>query len=278
MARYFIHLSYDGTAYHGWQVQPNAVSVQQRLNEALATLLRHPVETVGAGRTDTGVHAGFMAVHFDTTALDAPATGNAAPADGNTTPAAGNAAPGLRARLNRLADKLNRLLPPDIAVHAVRPVRPDAHARFSACARTYYYKVYTRKNPFLRQYATRLHFAPDYAAMNRAAAQLLRVSDFTSFSKLHTDTKTNLCRVTRAEWVQLDGDLWQFEITADRFLRNMVRAVVGTLLEVGRGRLSESGFADIIARRDRCAAGESVAARALSLVRIDYPSDIYLDR
>jgi len=247
--RYFITLSYDGTAYHGWQVQPNAVTVQQRLNEALSTLLRQPTETVGAGRTDTGVHARFMVAHFDTPeVIDAPL----------------------------LAGKLCRLLPPDIAVSAVRPVHPDAHARFDATSRTYHYDVYTQKSPFRRHYATPLFFTPDYHAMNIAADRLKAYIDFTSFSKTGTDAKTNICHVSHAEWHNVSDDLWRFEITADRFLRNMVRAIVGTLLEVGRGRMTVSDFCAVIEQRDRCAAGESVPAAGLSLVNITYPAAIFL--
>ncbi len=249
MKRYFLFFSYDGTAYHGWQVQPNAVSVQQRLNEALSTLLRRPVETVGAGRTDTGVHAGTMAAHFDAEALDTA----------------------------WLADKLNRLLPPDIAVRTVREMRPEAHARFDAVARTYHYYIYVGKRPFRRHYAARLFFRPDFDLMNRAAAVLPAVDDFTSFSKLHTDARTNRCRVTQARWVPVGADYWRFEITADRFLRNMVRAVVGTLLDVGRGRLTLDGFRDVIARRDRCAAGDSVPACGLFLVDVRYPDELFAD-
>lgn len=241
--RYFLFFSYDGTAYHGWQLQPNAVSVQQQLNQALSTLLREDISTVGAGRTDTGVHARCMVAHFDTTAdIDCA----------------------------RLTDKLNRLLPADIAVSRVARVIPEAHARFDAIARTYHYHVYTGKAPFLRHYATRLHFTPDYAAMNRAAARLMDFSDFTSFSKLHTDVKTNLCRIHYARWTHVESELWRFEIRADRFLRNMVRAIVGTLLEVGRGRLNEEEFCDIIAAKSRMAAGESVPATGLALVDIEY--------
>ena len=249
MKRYFLFFSYDGTAYHGWQVQPNAVSVQQRVNEALSTLLRRPVETVGAGRTDTGVHARMMAAHFDADALD----------------------------VVWLADRLNRILPPDIAVHAVREMRDGAHARFDATARTYHYYVYTGKSPFRRHYAARLFFQPDYELMNRAAAELLAVSDFTSFSKLHTDTRTNFCRLSRARWVSLAPDYWRFEITADRFLRNMVRAVVGTLLDVGRHRLALDGFRRVVDCRDRCAAGDSVPANALFLVDVRYPDALFAD-
>ncbi len=247
--RYFIFFSYDGTAYHGWQVQPNAISVQQRLNEALSTLLRHDCETVGAGRTDTGVSARHMAAHFDCD---------------------------IEIDTKHLTDKLNRLLPPDIGVNSIRGVRPEAHARFDATSRTYHYCVYTHKNPFHRHYATRLFFAPDYEMMNRAAALLLQAEDFTSFSKVNSDAKTNICHITHAAWRQVEGDLWQFEITADRFLRNMVRAIVGTLLEVGRGRISIEEFQRIIDRRDRCAAGESVPGNALALVGVTYPDDIFL--
>lgn len=247
--RYFLYLSYDGSDYHGWQVQPNATSVQQKLNEALSTLLREKTEVVGAGRTDTGVNAGMMVAHFDTQqTIDC----------------------------QRITDKLCRILPPDIAIQEIKAVKDEAHARFDATARTYHYQVYTKKNPFYRHYAFRLFFTPDYALMNEAASHLLEVSDFTSFSKLHTDTKTNICRVTKAEWRNIDKDLWVFEITADRFLRNMVRAVVGTLLDVGRHKLSVEEFKTIISQKDRCAAGESVPGNALSLVDIQYPGDIFL--
>ena len=248
--RYFVFFSYDGSAYHGWQIQPNAKSVQECLNKALSTLLRAPIETVGAGRTDTGVNARSMAAHFDChQTLDGP----------------------------WLTDKLNRILPPDIAVDQVRVVKSDAHARFDAKARTYHYFVYTKKNPFLRHFATRLHFVPDFELMNLAAKQLLSTSDFTSFSKLHTDVKTNICKVTKAEWTEVEPGLWRFEITADRFLRNMVRAVVGTLLEVGRGRMSLDEFKGVIACKNRCAAGDSVPGNALALVNVVYPEDIYCE-
>ena len=261
MSRYFIQFSYDGTAYHGWQVQPNAISVQQKLNEALSTLLRTPIETTGAGRTDTGVHAAKMTAHFETTLFDEWKETEQKEA--------------LCQRLNQLTDKLNRLLPPDIAVQNVRPVKEKAHARFDATSRTYHYHVYTGKKPFLRHYAMRLHFHPDFVAMNAAAAQLLTADDFTSFSKLHTDVKTNIWRVSHAKWVELEPGYYRFEITADRFLRNMVRAVVGTLLEVGRGRMSQNQFADVINSKRRAAAGESVPGNALSLVNITYPEDIF---
>lgn len=247
--RYFITLSYDGTAYHGWQKQPNANSVQETLECALRKLIPSLSSTTGAGRTDTGVHAKLMVVHFDSEqAIDAP----------------------------RIAFRLNRILPPDIVVHDIKAVREDAHARFTAQARTYHYFVYTGKEPFLRHYAMRLPYEPDYALMNEAAKKLLRITDFTSFAKMHTDTKTNICHVTYAAWSQETDGRWRFTITADRFLRNMVRAIVGTLLDVGRGKITMQQFEQIIYDRNRQAAGDSVEAQALFLVDIQYPKDIYL--
>lgn len=241
--RYFITLSYDGTNYHGWQVQPGADSVQARLNDALSKLLGGNVECVGAGRTDAGVHASMMVAHFDTEReLDC----------------------------EQFAFRMNRIVPRDIAVQKVEKVGDEMHARFSATSRTYNYYVYTRKNPYRRHYAVQLHFEPDYAAMNDAASVLLETEDFTSFSKVNNDQKTNICNVTRAEWVQVEDDLWRFEITANRFLRNMVRAVVGTLLEVGRGKMSKEEFCRVISQKDRCSAGESVPGNALFLVDIKY--------
>lgn len=252
--RYFINLAYDGAAYHGWQVQPNAVSVQQKLNEALSTLLRQPILTVGAGRTDAGVNAHCMVAHFD---FDTP--------DRQSLD------------LPLLTHKMNRLLPPDIAVHSIRPVRDDAHARFSATRRKYVYRVYTRKDPFARHVAAFVPFPLDFERMNEAARILLSTSDFTSFSKLHTDAKTNICRVVQAQWeVHPDGTA-SFTIAADRFLRNMVRAVVGTLVDVGRGKLSLDEFRAVIAKKDRCSAGDSMPGHALSLVDIAYPDDVYID-
>lgn len=251
MHRYFIYLSYDGTAYHGWQIQPNGGSVQACLMQALSTLLRREVEVTGAGRTDAGVHASLMVAHFD----------HDAPLDVTLMP-----------------DKLNRLLPPDIAVHRLRPVRCDAHARFDALARTYRYYVTTAKTPFMRQYRCRLFQVPDFERMNEAARTLFDYTDFTSFSKLHTDVKTNNCRIMQAGWSRLDETTWMFTIRADRFLRNMVRAVVGTLLEVGRGKLSVEGFRRVIEQRDRCKAGTSVPGHALFLADVAYPEELFLDR
>jgi tRNA pseudouridine38-40 synthase len=242
--RYFITLSYDGTAYHGWQVQPHAITVQEHLNNALGLLLRTPVETLGAGRTDAGVHAARMVAHFDAPPiLDCQA----------------------------IVHRLNRILPPDISVLALKMVHPTAHARFDATSRTYHYNITTRKSPFNRHYALMVPYALDFELMNEAAALLYDISDFTSFAKLHADSKTNICKVTHARWVQISEDSWRFEITADRFLRNMVRAVVGTLLLVGRGKISLEQFKTIILKKDRCAAADSADGKALTLINVTYP-------
>ena len=176
-----------------------------------------------------------------------------------------------------VTDKLNRLLPRDIAVFEVRKVRADAHARFDATYRTYKYYVNTRKDPFNRMYSCRLFQRPDFELMNQAAQCLFDYIDFTSFSKLHTDVKTNNCKIMYARWEQLDTHEWVFTIKADRFLRNMVRAVVGTLLEVGKGKLSIEGFRKVIEAKNRCGAGTSVPGHALFLVDVGYPDDIYID-
>lgn len=240
--RYFLRLSFDGTRYHGWQVQPNGESVQAVLERALSTLVRRPVGVTGAGRTDAGVHARLMVAHFD---VDEPIDGR------------------------QLTYKLNKILPPDISVFDVAPVADELHARFSATARTYHYFVHLTKQPFRRMYSWQLYGRLDFALMNEAARVLLDYDDFTSFSKA-SDTKTNLCRVTEARWDEVEPDVWRFTITANRFLRNMVRAVVGTLVEVGRGRMTVDEFRRVIERRDRCSAGESVPARGLFLVDIQY--------
>lgn len=247
--RYFIILSYDGTDYHGWQIQPNGISVQQCLEQSLTTLLREETSVVGAGRTDAGVHAAKMIAHFDT---------------------------GQIVDCVRLADKLNRLLPPDIAVQKVRPVSVDAHARFSATSRTYHYYISTAKDPFNRHRAMRLFHTPDFERMNEAAQRLLDYIDFTSFSKLHTDVLTNNCRIMQARWEQVGEHEWRFVIQADRFLRNMVRAIVGTLLEVGRGKMTVDEFCQVIEKKDRCSAGTSVTGKALFLVDVTYPENIFI--
>ena len=241
--RYFIYFSYDGTNYHGWQIQPNANSVQEELQKALTTLLRKDVEVVGAGRTDTGVHARFMAAHFDyDTQVDC----------------------------HQLKYKLNRLLPRDIAVTKIEHVADDMHARFSAVSRTYRYYVTTSKDPFNRNYSWQTHFELDFALMNEAAALLRDYDDFGAFCKSHSDVKTTLCDVMYAKWHQTSDDSWYFEITANRFLRNMVRAVVGTLVEVGRHRMTIDDFRKVIEGKKRTEAGESMPGHALFLERVEY--------
>lgn len=243
MQRYFLYLKYDGTAYRGWQVQPGERTVQGELQRALSVALRGDVPVVGAGRTDTGVHARMMVAHFD-------------------------AAEGLDC--SQLAYKLNRLLPRDIAADGVEAVDAEMHARFSAVSRTYHYYIHTRRDPFRRAYSCELYYVPDFDRMNEAAATLLEYDDFASFCKSHADVKTTLCNVTEARWVQDDEYGWHFVITANRFLRNMVRAVVGTLLDVGRGRIDVGGFRKIIEGKSRSAAGDSVPACALFLEKILY--------
>ena len=249
MRRYFIYFSYNGTAYHGWQVQPNGISVQEVLTRALSTILRADIEITGAGRTDTGVHAKQMVAHFDFE---------------DELPSAYD-----------LAAKLNSFLPKDIAIFKILEVLPHAHARFDAISRRYEYHIITRKDVFKNEMATRLSDQLDFEAMNNAASILKEYQDFTSFSKLHNDAKTNICKITQAEWVQ-QNDEWVFIIQANRFLRNMVRAIVGTLLEVGRHKLSLDEFRAVIDAKNRCNAGTSVPAHGLYLVDIQYPNNLFL--
>ena len=242
--RYFVFFSYDGARYHGWQIQPNGNSVQAELQRALSTLLREEIVVTGAGRTDAGVHARMMAAHFDFHDM----------LDGQ-----------------QLAYKLNRLLPYDIAVERVEQVGDEMHARFSATSRTYHYYIHTRKDPFRRAYSCEIHYPLDFSMMNEAGRILLEYEDFGAFCKAHSDVKTTICRVTKAEWIQTAPSEWYFEITANRFLRNMVRAVVGTLIDVGRGRLSLEGFRLVIEGKKRTEAGESMPGNALFLERVEYP-------
>lgn len=248
--RYFITLSFDGARYHGWQIQPNGPSIQEKLQWALSTLLREDIQMTGAGRTDAGVHARMMVAHFDFS----------------------GEWEGQRQMLDciQLAYKLNRLLPQDIAVQKVEPVSNDMHARFSAIARTYHYYIHTVKDPFLRTTSCELHYPLDFDKMNEAAALLLTYDDFGAFCKAHADVKTTLCKVTVAQWHQTSPTSWYFEITANRFLRNMVRAVVGTLVDVGRGRLSIDDFRKVVEGKRRTEAGESMPAHALFLEDVQY--------
>lgn len=247
--RYFIRFSYDGTNYHGWQIQPNGITVQEKMTIVMQQLFGPDLELTGAGRTDSGVHAEMMYAHFDT---EKPIEDTVA-----------------------MAVKLNYMMPQDIAVYEVLPVFPYAHARFDAVSRTYEYRMFSGKNPFNRFFYTHFNGSFNMVAMNEAASILMEYNDFTSFSKTHTDVKTNDCRIIKAYWEQR-GELLIFTIKADRFLRNMVRAVVGTMLEVGRGKMDIRGFRSVIEAKNRCDAGASVDARGLFLVEITYPDSLFI--
>jgi tRNA pseudouridine38-40 synthase len=247
MYRYFAQLSFKGTQYHGWQIQPNAVSVQETVEKALSTILREEISVVGAGRTDTGVHASFYVLHFDTSEEIRDS--------------------------QKLVFRLNSFLPPDIAIQKIWSVPKDAHARFSAVSRTYHYYMTTVKNPFQTEIAFYYHGKLDVTKMNEAADILFEYRDFTSFSRLHTDVKTNLCQIFQTEWVK-ESEMLIFKIKADRFLRNMVRAIVGTLLEVGKGKLTLEDFRKIIEKKDRKSAGTSAPAHGLFLVDIEYSEEL----
>ena len=246
--RYFITFAYCGTDFHGSQTQPNGNTVQAEMETAFATILRTPVALTFAGRTDAGVHAEKMVAHFEIE---------------RTIP-------------ENFTGRLNNLLPASIAVTGLQRVRDGAHARFDAIARTYRYRITTRKDPFLYINHTRVAAGLDLEAMNRAAERMIGEQDFASFCRTHTDVKTTICHVTEARWVRENETEAYFEITANRFLRNMVRAVVGTLFEVGRGKMSEEEFEQVIAAHNRCRAGHSAPAEGLALVEIIYPQNIYL--
>ena len=246
--RYFLRFSYDGTSYHGWQTQPHAVTVQETMTGMLRKLFGPTVDLVAAGRTDAGVHARTMYAHFD--------------------------APDVIEDPSAMALKLNGMMPRDIAVQQLIPVRNGAHARFDATSRTYEYWIGYEKDPFHRDYFLKMHRPLDFDAMNRAARALFDYTDFTCFSKLHTDVKTNDCTIHQAFW-EPRGAYWVFTIQANRFLRNMVRAVVGTLFEVGWGKLDEAGFRRIIESKNRCEAGHSVLAKGLFLTGVTYPDVLF---
>lgn len=246
MIRYFIELAYNGSNYHGWQIQPGAPTVQEALNQALKTLLREDILVVGAGRTDAGVHASFYVAHFDTKKnIDEPA---------------------------KMVYKLNRILGKDIAISRIYPVGPDMHARFSARSRTYRYYIDKYKDPFTCDYAWKVFPLPDVNVMNEACRILFDYKDFTSFSKLHTDVKTNNCTILTAHW-QDTGKQLVFTIRADRFLRNMVRAIVGTLVEIGQGKITVEDFRRIIESKNRGNAGTSVPGKALFLCHVEYENN-----
>ena len=241
--RIFLWLSFDGTAYHGWQIQPNGMSVQEKVQQCLSTLLSQPIAVTGAGRTDAGVHARTMVCHFDIDKeLDT----------------------------DQLWYRLNRILPRDISCGRAEHVSDEMHARFSAKRRTYRYFIHTQRDPFLRHYSVETHWKLDFEMMNEAALWLTTQDDFKAFCKAGADNKTTLCQVTTAQWVSTSPTTWYFEIAANRFLRNMVRAVVGTLFEVGRHRMTLEQIREVVATGTRSDAGESMPAHGLFLWDIEY--------
>ncbi|WP_055435829.1 tRNA pseudouridine(38-40) synthase TruA [Lacinutrix algicola] len=247
--RYFIELSYNGKAYHGWQIQPNAISVQEVLEKGLSTLLREPISTMGAGRTDAGVHAKQLFAHFNTEVnFDIPQT----------------------------IYKLNSFLPVDIAIKNIFKVKADAHARFHAISRQYLYRIALEKSPFNTEQAFLLKPKLDIEKLKTATRILLDYEDFQCFSKSNTDVKTYNCNIMKAEWQVIDNEL-HFTIKADRFLRNMVRAIVGTLINIGIGKVEVESLHTIIKSKNRSQAGFSVPGHALYLTEVEYPQTIKLD-
>jgi tRNA pseudouridine38-40 synthase len=244
--RYFIELSYDGSNYHGWQTQPNAVAVQEVLNNCLSTILRQPIETLGCGRTDTGVHAKEFFAHFDYETMDDESLA-----------------------MDGYLRGLNAILPKDIAIKNIFPVAIEAHARFDATLRSYEYHIHFNKDPFKNGYSRELRDVPDVELMNRAAAIIMEYTDFSCFSKSNTQVKTNNCKISRAEWL-VKGDGMVFHISADRFLRNMVRAIVGTLMLVGKKEIEPEAVRTIIESKNRSNAGMSVPACGLYLTAVQY--------
>jgi tRNA pseudouridine38-40 synthase len=248
--RYFLYISYKGTSYHGWQIQPGEITVQKTLDDALSLILGEKIMTTGAGRTDTGVHASYFCAHIDSVHDD------------------------LDVR-NNLIFRINRFLPKDISVNSIRKVIPDAHARFSALSRTYCYFITRVKDPFLEDSSWYLFGDLDLSSMNQACRILEQHRDFTSFSRLHTDVKTNNCKIFFCEW-KAEGNMLTFTIKADRFLRNMVRSIVGTMIEVGQKKLSPDDFNTIIEARNRCKARQSAPAKGLFLTDIEYSDMLFI--
>ncbi len=241
--RYFVELAYKGTNYHGWQYQKNAKSVQETIEKAFSLILREKISIAGAGRTDSGVHALHYTAHFNiNTKIE---------------------------DTEYLVYKLNSLLDKDIVIYNVFEVEPDKHSRFSPTSRTYKYHINTIKDPFIQETSLYVNYPLDYQKMNEAAQKLFNYKDFTSFSKLHTERRTNNCNIYKAEWIVNNNNAY-FIISADRFLRNMVRAIVGSLLEVGKGKSSVVDFCKVIESKDRAKAGYSVPAQGLFLTEIKY--------
>lgn len=248
--RYFIELSYNGKPFHGWQIQNNAITVQETLNNGLMTIFREDINVVGAGRTDTGVHASYFVAHFDLSKAinDIPLVIN----------------------------KLNKILPKEIAIHSIKKVKKDAHSRFGALSRTYEYRITKNKDPFLTDFAWHYKIDLNVEKMNQAAKTLFDYIDFTSFSKSGTQVTTNDCKIMFAEW-EINSGLLVFTVKADRFLRNMVRAIVGTLVDVGQNKIDIDGFKQIIEQKNRSSAGFSVPAHGLFLTHIEYSNDLFID-
>lgn len=259
--RYFLKIAYNGSSFHGWQSQPNALGVQSVLEKNLSTILKKEISLTGAGRTDAGVHAREMVAHFDY--------------DYNISD------------VSRFLVSLNNMSGKDIVVSGISQVEENAHARFDACKRTYKYFISYKKDPFLYPFYSFQHVILDLDKMNEAAELLITTKDFTSFAKLHSDSKTNICNVTQACWSDVAKDKEAsdfignldngivFTISADRFLRNMVRAIVGTLLNVGRNKITCSDFKEIIDRKNRCEAGESTPSKGLFLWEVKYPFPLF---
>jgi len=246
--RYFIELSYNGSSFHGWQIQPNAISVQENIEKALTTILREPQSIVGAGRTDAGVHAKFMVAHFNTN---------------------------IEFNEEQFVFKLNSFLPESIAIDHIYKVQDEAHARFDAVARAYEYRITLNKNPFETESAHLVKLPLDIEAMNKASKKMQEYTNFKCFSKSKTDVKTYNCDLFYAFWEQ-DHNVLTFKISANRFLRNMVRAIVGTLLEIGCGKLTIEDMHRIIASENRSEAGYSVPAKGLYLTEVLYPESVRL--
>ncbi len=245
MAKYFLHLAYKGTHYHGWQIQPNSSSIQGVLQTCLSTFLREDISVVGCGRTDTGVHARNFYAHFES---------NNSVLEDSTN----------------FIYKINNFLPKDIVIFKIYKMHSEAHSRFDAISRTYKYYLSEKKEIFLSDYCCQLKFNLNIDKMNQASNRLLKYVDFTSFSKLHTDVKTNNCKIKHAKW-EFESEMLVFTITADRFLRNMVRAIVGTLIEVGKNKMGLNEFSQVIELQDRTEAGVSVPAKGLFLENVEYP-------
>ena len=248
--RYLLKLAFKGTNYHGWQIQPNSITIQEIMNNALSTILREEINVIGAGRTDAGVHASCFFAHFDLEKSEVTDK-------------------------EHFLFKINNYLPGDIAVYDIYPVDPKAHARFSATSRTYKYYITRKKNPFKIEFSYHLFFNANIEKMNQACSQLFEYSDFTSFSKSNTQAKTNFCEIYKAEWTEKEDEII-FTIRANRFLRNMVRAIVGTMLDIGRDKITLNEFRKIIESKNRSNAGYSVPPNGLFLTDIRYPDKIYL--